>query len=233
MGAFAAQSNESASLGPPAAGIPAASEEAAAPVVPPRPEPTQPPPPLPEQQPQQPSPPDSGAAPSAPQQAGGVVEKGVFGYSGENPPAAVNGGPLPPPPQPQDAHNPHQQQQQQQQQQQHPSQLLQESPPQPPPSKYNKQRTEALYREAERRVHARTEQRRREAQTMSFMPNCEAQRDFKPEKPVFDRLYMDASKRSEVHAAKVHTAMVVPKECTFSPEVRGFARGPKYHLKQH
>ena len=232
MGAFAAQSNESASLGPPAAGIPAASEEAAAPVVPPRPEPTQPPPPLPEQQPQQPSPPDSGAAPSAPQQAGGVVEKGVFGYSGENPPAAVNGAPMPPPPQPQDAHNPHQQQQQQQQQQ-HPSQLLQESPPQPPPSKYNKQRTEALYREAERRVHARTEQRRREAQTMSFMPNCEAQRDFKPEKPVFDRLYMDASKRSEVHAAKVHTAMVVPKECTFSPEVRGFARGPKYHLKQH
>ena len=91
--------------------------------------------------------------------------------------------------------------------------------PPPPPPRYSKQRTEALYREAERRVHAREIQRRQEAQSMSFMPVFEAQRSFKPEKPVFDRLYMDASKRSQVLAAKMQISQVVPPECTFVPEV--------------
>ena len=54
---------------------------------------------------------------------------------------------------------------------------------------------------------------------MSFMPVFEAQRSFKPEKPVFDRLYMDASKRSQVLAAKMQISQVVPPECTFVPEV--------------
>ena len=93
------------------------------------------------------------------------------------------------------------------------------SPPPPSEPKYNKQRTEALYREAERRVHARQDQRRQEEQQLSFMPSFEAQRQFKPEKPVFDRLYTDASHRKDAHKEKVQRSEAMPRECTFAPEV--------------